>query len=81
MRENMVRISFDIPEDDHTLLKIGCTQARVSIKDFMHAMVLKGIQELEEKQLHERLKLSIQQSKEGKVSSMGSFAKYAEDEI
>jgi len=81
MRENMVRISFDIPEDEHTLLKIGCTQARVSIKDFMHQMVLKGIQELEEKKLQERLKLSIQQSKDGKVKSRGSFAKYAKDEI
>ncbi len=81
VRKNMVRISFDIPENEHTLLKIGCTQARISIKDFMHKMVLKGIQELEAKQLRERLKLSIQQSKEGKVKSRGSFTKYAEDEI
>ncbi len=81
MRENMVRISFDIPANEHTLLKIGCTQARVSIKDFMHEMVLKGIQELEDKRLQERLKLSIQQSKDSKVKSRGSFAKYAEDEI
>ena len=55
LRENTVRISFDIPEDEHTLLKIGCTQARISIKDFMHEMVLKGIGELEEKKLRERL--------------------------
>ncbi len=77
MREGMVRISFDIPRDEHILLKIGCTQACLSIKDFMHEMVLQGIRELEEKQLQERLKKSIKQSKEGKVKSRGSFAKHS----
>jgi hypothetical protein len=81
MKDNMVRISFDIPENEHTMLKIGCAQARIPIKDFMHEMVLKGIQELEEDKLKTRLKLSIQQSKKGKLKSRGSFAKHAEDDI
>ncbi len=79
MRKNMVRLSFDIPENEHMLLKIKCTQARVSIKDFMHEMVLKGIQELEEVQLQERLKLSIEQSKKGEIKSRGSFSKHVEE--
>lgn len=37
--------------------------------------MLKGLQELKEKQLQDRLKKSIQQSKEGKVKSRDSFAK------
>jgi len=81
MRENMVRLSFDIPVNEHILLKTACAQSRVNKKDFMHEMMLKGLQELKDKQLKEKLKHSIQQSKEGKVSSLGSFAKYAEDEI
>lgn len=81
MRENVVRLSFDIPIDEHITLKMECAQARISIKEFMHEMMLKGIQELKEKQLQERLRLSIQQSKEGKVKSRGSFAKYVEDEV
>ena len=81
MRENMVRLSFDIPINEHILLKTACAQSRLAIKDFMHEMMLKGIAELKEKQLQERLKLSIQQSKEGKVRSRGSFAKHVKDEI
>lgn len=48
------------------------------MKDFLHDLVLKGVQELQEKQLQKRLKKSIQQSKEGKVKSRGSFAKYVD---
>lgn len=81
MRGNTVRLSFDVPEEEHVLLKTGCAQLRIAIKDFLHAMMLKGLQEIEEKKLHDRLKKSIRQSKEGKIKSRGSFAKYAEDEI
>lgn len=81
MKKNTVRLSFDIPEDEHILLKIGCAQLRIAIKDFLHEMMLKGLQELKERQVQDRLKKSIQQSKEGKVKSRGSFAKYVENEI
>jgi hypothetical protein len=81
MKENTVRLSFDVPEDEHILLKMECAQHRIAIKDFLHEMMLKGLEELKEKQLHSRLKKSIQQSKAGKVRSRGSFAKYVEDEI
>jgi hypothetical protein len=81
MRENQVRLSFDISVDEHILLKTACAQARLAIKDFMHEMMLKGLKDLKEGQLQERLKLSIQQSKEGKVKSRGSFAKHVKDEV
>ncbi len=77
MKENTVRLSFDVPEEEHVLLKIECAQLRIAIKDFLHEMMLKGLKEIKEKQLQENLRLSIQQSKEGKVKSRGSFAKYA----
>lgn len=81
MRENMVRLSFDVPIEEHVMLKTECAQARVTIKDFLHHLVIQGIKDLKKKQLHKRLKISVQQSKDGKVKSRGSFAKYAEDEI
>lgn len=81
MKQNTVRLSFDIPQDEHILLKIGCAEQRIAIKDFLHGMLLKGLGELKDKQLHDRLKKSLRQSKEGKVKSRGSFAKYVEDEI
>lgn len=81
MKENMVRLSFDIPEHEHVLLKTACAQSRLSMKEFMHTMMLKGLEELKERQLQDRLRKSVQQAKEGKVSSLGSFAKYAKNEI
>ena len=47
----------------------------------MHEIILKEIQELKEKQLQEKLKKFIQQSKEVKVKSRGSFAKHVKNEI
>ena len=66
MKEHMVRLSFDIPEEAHFLLKTECVRARLSIKDFAYAMIIKGLQELKEEKFKKRLKQSIQQSKEGK---------------
>ena len=51
MKENTVRLSFDVPEEEHILLKTGCAQLRIAIKDFLHEMMLKGLKELEEKKL------------------------------
>ena len=81
MKEDKVRLSVDIPVNQHSALKSQCAQARITIKDFLHQLVLQGIQDLKKKQLHERLKKSIQQSKGGKVKSRGSFAKYIDDEV
>ena len=66
MKANTVRLSFDIPEDEHLMLKIACAHARLPIKDFVHEMILKGIQELQKDEFRKRLKESIQQSKENK---------------
>lgn len=65
-REHLVRLSFDVPVEEHIVLKTMCAQARLAIKDFMHEMMLKGIQELKSAEFKNRLKESIQQSKEGK---------------
>lgn len=77
MKQNMVRLSFDIPEDEHTILKTACAHARLAIKDFVHAMILKGIKELKKDEFKKRLKESIQQAKEGKsrVISSGELDK------
>ncbi len=81
MRENMIRLSFDIPVEEHVSLKAACAFSRMSMKEFLQHLVHDGVKELEKKQLKKRLEKAIQQSKEGKVKSCGSFAKYVEDEI
>jgi hypothetical protein len=81
MREEMVRVSFDIPVQEHTLLKMQCVQSRKAMKDFLYDLVIREIKSAEDKELKKRLKKSIQQSKEGKVRSRGSFAEYVENEV
>lgn len=73
MKENMVRLSFDVPIEEHILLKTECAQLRIAIKDFLHEMMLKGLKDIRENQLQARLRKSIQQSKEGKIKHRGSF--------
>lgn len=53
----------------------------LSLRDYLDELISKGLQELEEEQLDIDLKEAVKQSKEGKVSSLGSFAKYLENEI
>ena len=81
MKEHKVKLSFNIPVDEHVVLKNECDQAKISIEDFLHNLVLKGIRDLQKKQLHKNLKKSVQQAKDGKVKSRGSFAKYVDDEV
>lgn len=66
MKENMVRLSFDIPQSEHLMLKTACVQARLSIKNFAHQMILKGLEDLKKETFKRRLKESIKQSKKGK---------------
>jgi len=77
MKENMVRLSFDIPVEEHIWLKTECAQSRTPIKVFLHEVMIKELELRQKNQLKENLKKSIQQSKEGKIKSRGSFEKYA----
>ena len=74
MHDSMVRLSFDIPVEEHISLKTACARLRMTMKEYLQHLVHEGIRDLEEKELKERLKKSIQQAKEGKLRSRGSFA-------
>lgn len=80
--KNSVRLSFEVPVDEHIFIKMECAKARISMKDFLHAVVLSGLQELKQKHLMENLKKSIQQAKKGKVTTMtlSELEKFAEDD-
>lgn len=81
MKQNTVRVSFDVPIQEHILLKTECAQARIAIKDFLHEWMLKGIQELKEKKLKDELKEAIQQSEEGNTKhiDVSRFAEFANE--
>jgi hypothetical protein len=43
--ENMVRLSFDIPVEEHIYLKTACALARITMKDYLQQLI------------HEKLKI------------------------
>ena len=67
MDKETVRVSFDIPVEEHILYKTECVKSRIPIKDFMHNLVVMGMREYSKAKLKEKLSKSIQQAKEGKV--------------
>jgi len=81
MRDDVIRLSFDISIHEHAMLKAACAEAMIPMKDFLHDLVLKGIQELREKQLKKGSEKSISQSKNGKFKSKAFFAECVKDDI
>jgi hypothetical protein len=81
MRDDVIRLSFDISIHEHAMLKAACAETMIPMKDFLHDLVLKGIQELREMQLKKRSVKPISQSRNGKFKSKASFAECVKDEI
>jgi hypothetical protein len=81
MRDDVVRLSFDISAQEHAMLKAACAEAMIPMKDFLHKLVVKGIHELKEKQLKKVQKKSTSQSQESKFKNADSFAGSVKDEI
>lgn len=72
MNKETVRVSFDVPVDEHILYKTECVKSRIPIKDFMHNLVMLGMKEYKKAKFHEKLSKSIQQAKKGKVRKVSS---------
>jgi hypothetical protein len=72
MSKETVRVSFDVPVDEHILYKMECVKTRVPIKDFIHTLVIMGMKEYKKAKLNEKLSRSIQQAKKGKVRTISS---------
>lgn len=77
MRDDVVRLSFDISVHEHALLKAACAEAMIPMKDFLHDLVLRGIQELREKKSKEKIK----KSEVGKQEAKSSLAECIKDDI
>lgn len=72
MNKDTVRVSFDVPVDEHILYKTECVKSRIHIKDFLHNLVIMGMKEYQKAKLNSKLEKSIQQAKEGKVRTVSS---------
>lgn len=72
MNKDTVRVSFDVPVEEHILYKTECVKSRIPIKDFMHNLVVIGMKEYKKAKLNEKLTKSIQQAKKGKVRTVSA---------
>lgn len=68
--KNTVRISFDVPVDEHILYKTECVRTRIPVKDFVHNLVKLGMQEYQKEQFDIKMKKSLLQAKKGKVRTV-----------
>lgn len=68
--KDTVRVSFDMPMKEHIRIKTECVKSRIAMKDFLHELVLIGLEQVHKIKLKEDLQESIQQAKEGKVTTM-----------
>ncbi len=72
MNKETVRLSFDVPVEEHIIYKTECVKSRIPIKDFLHSLVMMGMKEYRKSKFKERMKRSIQQAKKGKVRTISS---------
>jgi hypothetical protein len=65
-----IRVSFDVPIDEHTFVKAACVEAHINFRDLMKDVFHKTAQELKKKRLHDILTKSFQEAEEGKTTPL-----------
>lgn len=83
--KDTVRVSFDVPLEEHTFLKMECAKSRIALRDLMKEVFHKTVEDLKKKQLHQMLNQGFQDSYEGKgriidQEELDKWAKMVDDE-
>lgn len=65
-----VRLSFDVPIEEHIMIKTESVKSRIALKDFLHQIVQMGIKEYKKAQFEQRMDESIEQAKKGKTTAI-----------
>lgn len=80
--KNTVRVSFNMPINEHIMIKTDCVKSRKNMKDYLHELVLLGLEQIRKTEVKAGLEEAIQQIKDGKVTTMtlSELEKFIEDE-
>lgn len=70
LAKKSIRVSFDVPIDDHTFLKTECTKARIPLRNLMQEVFHKTVEDFRKKELKERLMRGFQESYKAKGSEI-----------
>jgi hypothetical protein len=65
-----VRVSFDVPVEEHIFLKSMCVKARIPFRNLMKKVFHNTVEEFKKEKLQKILKKGLQEVKEGKVSPL-----------
>lgn len=65
-----VRVSFDVPIDEHTFIKAACVEAHINFRDLMKDVFHRKVEELKKNGLHEMLTKGFQEATEGKTTPL-----------
>lgn len=68
--KDTVRVSFNMPVEEHIMIKTDCVKSRIAMQDYLHKLVLIGLEQVHKDKLKKELQESILQAKEGKVTTM-----------
>jgi hypothetical protein len=70
MKEKTVRVSFDVPIDEHTFVKAACVEAHINFRDLMKDVFHRTVEELKTKKLYNMLIKGFQEVKEGQTTPL-----------
>ena len=81
MHKNTVRVSFDVPVEEHIFLKTACVKDRVALSDYLREQFHKDVAARKKKEFHEMLTNSIKESytKPGVLVTKEYLAKIEEE--
>jgi len=65
-----VRVSFDVPIEDHTIVKAACVEAHINFRDLMKDVFHKKAEELKKQKLHDMIRNGFQEASEGKTKPL-----------
>lgn len=68
--KNQVRVSFDVPIEEHTFLKAECAKNRIVFRDLMKEMFHKTVEEMRKKELRDILLQGFKDSYEGRTKTL-----------
>lgn len=64
--KDKIRVSFDVPAEEHIFLKSACVNSRITFKDLMQKVFHETVEAFKKEELKAVIVKGINESKEGK---------------
>lgn len=70
MKGKTVRVSYDVPIEEHTFIKAYCVNSHISFAEVMRKAFHELYEQKKKENLHKQLAKGFQQSYEGKITRL-----------